>query len=123
MEEWMKENLRNNLVDLSHTFPITDILIHLRGANIFDQSDYEEVMNSAVHRDERAKRVAIIDKLLTCDSRAYWSFCHFIRLRCQKIYEELHVNPELCTVCNGQEDAQACNYCKGISIFIIILIV
>ena len=105
MEEWMRDSLKRNFNELTHTFPVMEVLIHLRGTNIFDQNDYELIMNDSVHRTDKMKRVAIFDKLITCEARAYWSFCHSIRLRCQRIFDDLHtLNADLCSECNGQHE-------------------
>ena len=68
-------------------------------------SDYELIMNDSVYRTDAEKRIAILDKLVTREARAYWSFCHSIRLRCQRIFDVLHtLNADLCTECNGQQE-------------------
>ena len=114
MEEWMRDSLKRNFNELTHTFPVMEVLIHLRGTNIFGQSDYELIMNDSVYRTDEEKRIAILDKLITREARGYWSFCHSIRLRYQRIFDDLHtLNADLCTECNGQQDKQACNNCIG----------
>ena len=101
----MRDSLNRNFNELCHTFPVTEVLIRLRGTNIFDQNDYEFIMNDSVHRTDKMKRVAILDELIRREARAYWLFCHSIRLRCQRIFDDLHtLNADLCSECNGQQE-------------------
>ena len=122
MEEWMRDALERHLIQLSNTIPITDVLISLRVANIFDQNDYELIMNDSTNQTDALKRIQIVGKLKTRDSRAYWLFCHYIRQRCPQIFDKLHTNTDsACPMCNGQEDAERCNYCTGKNGFILCL--
>lgn len=124
MEEWMKENLDRNLEELSRSLPLRHVLLHLQAANIFDHNDSELLMNDSVYQSEAEKRIKIVDELKTRGCRAYWLFCHYIKERCLHIYFSLHddvINEEnICSVCNGEEESQQCNYCKGTYFFVMV---
>ena len=116
MNEWMLKCLERNFMELSRSIPITDTLIRLRAANVFDHNDYDSIMNDSVYRTQDEKRVAIIDKLRTRESRAYWLFCHAIKDGCpSRVFDNLHDNmtDPGCIVCNGEEEPRNCNYCTG----------